>query len=70
MFLCSSCHARSTCRATVHLTITREKCSGCGFVSGCFDCGAVIVQRRVAPKYATIEAYRNVHQLSYRKIRM
>lgn len=69
MFLCSTCHLKSTCRSEIHLKISRGKCDGCGYAADCFDCSpTAIIYRRSVYISGSIAAYRNVKRLQYRKI--
>lgn len=70
VFLCTACHAKSTCRSEVHLNIVRKKCQICGHVSGCFECGPATILERRTSHYGTIGQYRNTKQLQYRKIKL
>jgi len=72
VWLCPPCHARSTCRAEVHIDIMKATCSGCGSLSSCFRCGTVtIIDRRAINAPASIAQYRHTKLLrQYKKIRI
>jgi hypothetical protein len=67
MFICTACHSSSTCRAEIHMTISRERCSGCGHVTGCFSCNATISVKSGTEngRKFFISMYKNTKQISY-----
>lgn len=55
----------------MHITITRGKCDGCGYMSDCFSCSPVLMPGpRPKHAFASVQAYRNTILLQYRKFKM
>lgn len=70
MFLCPTCHAKSTCRSELHIDIAMKKCESCGHFSNCFGCKPdVVIARRRVFSDESIAQYRNTRLLKpYKKI--
>lgn len=64
VFLCPTCHAKSTCRSEVHIDIAMKRCEACGHYASCFGCkpGTGFVRKAINTT-VLIPQYRNTRQL-------